>query len=188
MSELAGSDYMGEVDLFGLDEFGEPVGLKTMWGALIGSGLGTGLAIGLRRFSTAGSMWANNAEGVAFLLTSAVGGAMVASHKTRAAGWTAIAASAVNNGLRYLDQMMGGSSMGGWGEATVDPARAFYGHGLGIATTEPRQNLAGAGGLPTLVGHDASLGASASQVQVMGGPALSGLSSLYGATLFGAGK
>ena len=41
----------GNVSLFGLDEFGSPVGLNPMWGVAAGGSISTGTAIAVREFT-----------------------------------------------------------------------------------------------------------------------------------------
>ena len=179
----------GDADMFGLDEFGQPVGLNPLWGAIAGSALGTGTTIALRRTALPGSTTARYAEGIGGLVAAAAGGVMAVFPGSRAAGWTAIATAALNNGLRQLDQYLQMQAvststappMRGWGEVTFEPRQALK--GLDMVTAEERTALGSP--MPTLVGDNGlSRNPAAGQVRLLGGPPMSGLSSHWGATLF----
>lgn len=94
---------VGDVDMFGLDEFGNPAGLGAGWGAMIGGGVATGAAIIFRQLgktSTSVYYWS---EGLGALLGAATGGLMMISPKTRHAGLAALGVSLLTNGLRQIE-------------------------------------------------------------------------------------
>lgn len=102
---------MGQVDLFGLDEFGQPVGMNPLWGAVIGGGIGTGTAIAVRALSAGYGPGATTfdyhkwSEGIGFAVGAATSGLLMAFPGTRAAGWAGMAVTFMTNGLRQLEQM-----------------------------------------------------------------------------------
>ncbi len=91
----------GSVDLFGLDEFGQAVGPYPAIGAALGVGVQTAAAILVRRF-TAQDKWS---EGIGAVVGMAAGAGMMAMEKTRAMGWTMVAASGVGGLLRQLETL-----------------------------------------------------------------------------------
>lgn len=180
---LGARDY-DDVDAFGLDEFGAPAGLNPMWGAAIGSGLGTVAAIGLRQTDPTGFM-ARHAEALGFGAAAVASGAMIFFPGSRAAGWTGLAAAFLNNGLRALEQYV---LKGGLSGVVIEPTTAFAGRGgLGMVdierTTAFRGGATGLGRgseLPQLVG--ATLQSASDHVQLVGGPALNRFAGHWGAT------
>lgn len=177
---LGAADDFDDVDAFGLDEFGQPRGLNPLWGAVAGSGLGTVVAMGARRWG--GATLGKHAEATGFVAAAAAGGAMIAFKRSRAAGWTALAAAFLNNGLRAVEQYFMSPSMDGWGGVVVNPTTSFQGSGMGLVEISPTTSFQDAQ-LPELVG--ASLQQASQHVQLVGGPALNAHSSHWGATLFG---
>lgn len=104
---LGNDEEMGEVDMFGLDEFGMPAGGDAMWGAVVGGGIGTGVAMIARAMTPATSKVHQFSELTGLLAGVAAGGIMYAAgEKTRRMGLAAIAAAAVTNGLRQLEQSL----------------------------------------------------------------------------------
>lgn len=182
---------IGEVDLFGLNEFGEPEGMNPTWGAVIGAGLGTGTAIAVRALATPGGSFDYHkwAEGIGFLVGGATSGVMIAFPGTRAAGWSGLAASFLACGLRQIEvlfqtteQVTGIGApvierLDGFGITVPEYVPQMYGvAGAQVSNGRPPVDLmGGAGALP----HS-----SAQAVEVMGAP-LSGLGAHFGATLFG---
>lgn len=171
---------LGDVDAFGLDEMGQPVGLNPVWGAVVGTGLGTVGAIATRQFAP---KLAKHSELVGFGLSALASGTMIFFEGTRAAGWTGLASAFLNNGLRQMEQMFFAPSLteaaaaAGVGAAVIDPAEV-----LGLTEINPAQVL-GNTQLPTLVG--ASVGDASQHVQLVGGPALASHSGHWGATVMG---
>jgi hypothetical protein len=98
-------DGVGEVDMFGLDEFGQPVG-DAMWGSVIGGGIGTGIAIMTRAMTKPTSKIHQFSELTGLLAGGAAGGVMMAFPATRRMGVAAIATAFVTNGLRQLEQSL----------------------------------------------------------------------------------
>lgn len=171
---------LGNVDAFGLDEMGQPVGLNPVWGAVVGTGLGTVSAIATRQFMPE---YAGKSELIGFGVSALASGAMIAFEGTRAAGWTGLASAFLNNGLRSIELMMfapGAAEAAinaGMGEVVIDPTEA-----LGLIEIEPTQAL-GNNEMPELVG--ASIGAASRHVQLVGGPGLADHASHWGATVMG---
>jgi len=191
-------DYDG-VDLFGLDEFGQPAGLGTNWGALIGATVQTGTAIAMRQMVGKNKY----AEGYGALAGVLVGGAMWAmKHRARAAGVTTMLVSAINGGLRQMEVLMfakeaakqgaadaaaeaeKSGNTDGMGRVEIEPSAT-----VGLPTIEPSATISGAGlGMPPqLVGagnYGMSDNPAAKQAELVG-PGVSGLGSHFGSTLFG---
>lgn len=187
MTKKLESDLNGDVDAFGLDEFGQPVGLNPVWGAAVGTGLGTVSAIATRQFMP---RFAEHSELIGFGVAALASGAMVAMPGTRAAGWTGLASAFLNNGLRQLELMFFRQSIA---EAAADASLAPSSGDMQGVVVDPTQSLGeveidrteslGAGDMPQLVG--ASLSAANEHVQLVGGPQLAAHSGAFGATLFG---
>jgi hypothetical protein len=218
-SALGAYDYsdMGQVDLFGLNEFGMPEGMSPLWGAVIGGGVGTGTAIAVR--ALAGTTdYGKYSEGIGFLVGAASSGLLMAFPGTRAAGWAGLAVSFMTNGLRQLEEMFTKSTpVAGWGAATIEPLNGVVIeslspgtrdiNGFGVAdiqqVPEAYGTIPGVYGpeLPQLMGvagpqisagrppidllQSASLPENSYHVGIMNGPALHGLGTHYGSTLFG---
>jgi hypothetical protein len=180
----------GSVDLFGLDEFGQPVGPYPAVGAALGTAIQTGAAIAVRRF-TKKDKWS---EGIGGAVGVVAGAGMLMLPKMRAMGWTAIAASLVGGGLRQLEVVMSKQEgakqdaaaaaktvdeTNGMGLVEIEPTAA-----LGLPTIEPTEML---GMPPQLVGagdYGLSQNPAAQQAQLVG-PGVSGLGSHFGSTIFG---
>ena len=216
MSDLGRhDDEYGSVDLFGLDEFGQPVGL----GAPVGAGLGilfqTGTAIAVRRFTDM-DKWS---EGIGAVVGAVAGGAMMAMADARHAGMTAIIASVVSGGLRQAEQLMSakeavkqeavkknGDKTAGWGLPTIEPSwSAFPGeltpqNSLGYPVVQDQFIVPGSMGPGTTSQFEGNLGMPpqlvgagdyglsqnpAAQQAALVGPGVSGLGSHYGSTIFG---
>lgn len=178
---------LGGIDAFGLDEMGQPVGLNPVWGAVVGTGLGTIGAIATRQFAP---RLAAHSELIGLGLSALASGGMIFFEGTRAAGWTGLASAFLNNGLRQMELMYFAPKLaeaavdaasagvqGHWGEVVIDPTEA-----LGLVEINPTQAL-GEGNMPTLVG--ASLAAASDHVQLVGGPSLAEHGGHWGATVMG---
>lgn len=160
-NDLGGGDLgaYDDVDIFGLNAFGEPGGIAPLYGAMLGSGVGTLAAIGVRSFKPE---WAKYSEVVGLAAGVLAGGAMLVSPSTRYAGWVAMASAALSNGLRavesYFRPTNGGFVLTGLGEQRVQKVGAFAGAGLGIQQAE-RLNGLGSGPMrgqrkmPSLMGQ-----------------------------------
>lgn len=186
------------VDLFGLNEFGENVGARELWGAVLGTTMSTGVAIGARALGGPGI--AKYSELIGLTTGALAGGVMIAMKSTRAAGWTAVAVSVVGSGLRFIEQMLVSPAAGAV-DGTVIERLDRYGNNtpMGATVLEPLagaqlgatvlEPLAGAqvGATQPPVNRQINTGlpAHAGFVKAAGGPALSGLASAYGGTIFG---
>lgn len=183
------------IDLFGLDEFGQPVGGLSVYGGLIGGVTQTAAAMVFRRVTTNTTM-NKFSEGLGGVVGAIAGAAMwFAGDDYRAAGVSAGLTALVTGALRQAEVslMPVAGASAGWGMVSVDPqymvpgSSGMSGYGLGLATIEPSASLRGLQGPPQLVGAGSyGLGDNpgASQVQLQGGPAISGLGAHFGATLF----
>jgi len=202
----AQEDYMGSVDLFGLDEFGQPVGLGANWGAAIGAATQSSVAMAVRRFTD----FADYAEGIGAALGAGAGAIMLAFPGARNAGWTAAITSLVSGGIRQIETMMGPSAADIARMQALVTAVSPGTNGIGLPTVEAQQLVPGSAGmsgvslgLPTIEAT-ASLGAAAGppqlqnagdyglannpaaqQAQLVGAPGLSGLGGHFGSTIFG---
>jgi hypothetical protein len=149
---------VGDVDMFGLDEFGGAT-REDMWGAVIGNGTATVASIAIRKLTKPYSTYSKYSEGIGALVGAAAGAIMYAFPKTKGMGMSAIANAVIGNGLRQLEQsflapspaeqmkamedaMAAVSGMlpskGGWGNVTIDPTAVIQPYqGLGIHTIEP---------------------------------------------------
>lgn len=175
---------LGDVDAFGLDEMGQPVGLSPMWGAVVGTGLGTIGAIATRQFAP---KMEKHSELIGFGLGALASGSMIFFEGTRAAGWTGLASTFLNNGLRSMEKMFftpslpeaaAAAAVDGIRGAVIDPATV-----LGMAQVNPATVLGSAReDMPTLVG---SVADASDRVQLVGGPTLASHSGHWGATLMG---
>lgn len=199
------SDYsdMGSVDLFGLDEFGQVAGdpMQMHIGAGVGAAAQAAVTTMLKAKTKSAKMYqfaeligagvgAAAGVGVGFVKKDWKAGGMAAAISAVAGGLTRFAAEKVlakelaANAL----QMTAGAAVptAGWGMATVGPQYLVNG-GLGIAAIEPSATVQGGlAGPPQLVGGNYGLGdnAAAQQVQLQGGPVISGLGTHFGSTLF----
>jgi hypothetical protein len=140
---------------------------------------------------------------------------MMAFPGTRAAGWAGLAVAFMTNGLRQLEKMFVEKEEAAFGAATIEPLNGVVLESLAPGTRDvglgardvayvPEAygtipGVYGAGGVygtpiaGTQIGEappidlmaPQNLPANSYQVELMGGPQLSGLSAHYGATLFG---
>jgi len=153
---------VGDVDMFGLDEFGGAT-REDMWGAVIGNGTATVASIAIRKLTKSNSAYNKYSEGIGALVGAAAGAIMYAFPKTKGMGMSAIANAVIGNGLRQLEQSFLAPSLedqlqalqdlaalqreaaklqlpskGGWGNVTIDPTAVIQPYqGLGIHTIEP---------------------------------------------------
>lgn len=194
----------GAVNLFGLDEFGQVTGMNPLYGAIAGAGFQTVGAIAARRLMTSVAMdkWS---EAIGAGVGVAAGGVMMAFGNTRAAGVTAIATALVNGGLRQIETMMFAPAVAASAAsqaAASAPVAGYFGApviedgygrtvGLGMVQAENRSDaVLGAPRVNVMgppIADSGIAGPAAAQVGLMGGPALSGLGSHFGATLFSNG-
>lgn len=175
---------MAKTDFFGLDSMGQPDG-NPMWGAFVGTGLGTLTAIGVKQYMP---KQAKHAELIG-MGAGVLGGAVLyfAGHKS--SGITSAVSAVLNNGIRALEQVVFKQSaamagLRGLRGVVIEPTQA-----LGMVDIERTQALMGAtadgGGMPQLVG--ANLQSAADHIQLVGGPQLAQHSGAFGATVIGAG-
>ena len=167
LGDTDGFSDVGETDMFGLDEFGQSPG-DSLWGSVIGGGIGTGVAI-ITRAVTKGpaSKLHNYSEAIGMLGGVVAGGVLYfAGDKTKRMGVAAMATALVTNGLRQLEQSLFpptiatqgaevpltneslGRSGGQWGGVVIDRTAVIEPGqgGFGIATIEPGYAVHGGGG------------------------------------------
>lgn len=196
---------LGEVDLLGLNQFGENPGISPIYGTLIGGGVASVAKVALARMGkpnpnfwgfvvgglTAGGMYfagkmtrhaALGAAAGAFLAAGVdwlMGEMLNSGTPTAGVGIPQIQYLNGPMGLPQVEYLNGAGNLGLPGIAPVPPS---YGtipgvYGAGVAGPQfgqsPPVDLLGQGG------------ATQDQVQLLGGPTLSGLASAYGATLLG---
>lgn len=106
LGDTDGFSDVGEVDMFGLDEFGQPAGGDSMWGSVIGGGVGTGVAIIARKMTDPTKTAHKFSELLGLAAGGIAGGVMMAFPGTRRMGWAAVATAFVTNGLRQLENSM----------------------------------------------------------------------------------
>lgn len=142
---------VGDVDMFGLDEFGGAT-REDMWGAVIGNGTATLASIALRRMTKKDSAYNKYSEGIGAIVGAAAGGVMMAFAKTKGMGMAAIVNAFIGNGLRQLEQSLltdksAAAPANGWGIHAIEPGYAVNGANLGIHAVEPGYAVNGAHGL-----------------------------------------
>ncbi len=203
---------LGNVDLLGLNEFGENPGMNPLYGVLIGGGVSAVTSMALSKGNQA-SAATQNADLIGFLAGLASGGALFAMKSTRHAAWGAFAGAFLASGLKWLEGALFGSS--------AAPGAPVAGRGMGLpminalngqmglpmisalngggqmglpsvsSTPHPQGTIPGVAG-PQVSGFGAARGGGARPpVNLLGhqlsagGPNISGLSARYGATLYG---
>lgn len=180
MSDLGRYDEgYGSVDLFGLDEFGQPAGLGSVWGAAIGAAVQSGSAAAIRHFANKHKY----SELYGAMAGVAVGGAMFAmGEKARYAGLTAAVVSLVNGGVRTLEKAM--STKEKVADVTKENTDT---NGMGLVEISPHPTI----GLP-VIEPSAAIGNTVMPPQLVGtdqaelvGPGFGGMGSHYGNTIFG---
>jgi hypothetical protein len=158
LGDADGFSDVGNVDMFGLDEFGEPAGGDSLWGAVIGGGVGTVGAILTRAMTAPTSKVHSYAEALGGVAGAVAGGVMIAFPGTRRMGWAALATALVTNGLRQMEQSFFPGSAGsttaapsGWGGVVIDPTAVIRpGQGFGIHAIEPGYAVQGGFGAPVI--------------------------------------
>jgi hypothetical protein len=199
---------LGNVDLLGLNEFGENPGMNPLYGMLIGGGVSSVTSMALSR-GTPGSAAQQNADLIGFLVGLASGGALWAMKSTRHASWGAFAGAFLASGLKWLEGVLFAPSapaqpVKGMGMPMINALNgqmglpqisALNGGQFGLpsvsATSHPQGTIPGVAG-PQVSGFGAARGGGArppvnllGQQLAAGGPNISGLSARYGATLYG---
>jgi hypothetical protein len=151
-----------KVTFMGTNGLGQVTGMHPAVGAAVSVGAGTATAVGIRKFSSSGTLH-RYSELVGASVGILAGLGMMASPKSRAAGFTGIVATLVGQGLRFAEGLMSGGLSGGLGIVTakqvptlgaaaaynmpsLGAASAYRMPTLGERTVEPRQ-LAGNGGV-----------------------------------------
>ncbi len=185
---------VGNVDMFGLDEYGEiPAGaLSPLWGAAIGGGVSTAAAIATRALwkSPVGQKWS---EGIGFAAGVLAGGAMYFFPKSKHAGIAAILTSFVTSGLRQVETLVMAPKAAGLGMTTFDQIPHVFSTktGLGLVDIQPQgawnPPQGGLGAAPFLVGAGGANLVGADQAQLVGPSGLSHgqLANHYGASITG---
>jgi hypothetical protein len=135
---------IGEVDLLGLDEFGQNPGLSPLYGALIGAGVANLTTIAVEQFADPGQWVFDNSDAVGFGVGLAASAAMYALPSTRHAALASAAAVALSAGLRAVAKLLVGSPKaeaaaaaapgvsGYFGDAMIQPTLPVYGAQLGL--------------------------------------------------------
>jgi len=137
-----------DVDIFGLNEYGEPGGLSAIYGALVGVGVGTLGSIAANSFG--GTSLAPHRELVGLGAGVVAGGIMAVFPSTRHAGWVAMAAAAVGNGLRAVEHYFGSTTVAGYGMPSMQSYPRMSA-GLGIVQANQMNGM----GSPKLMGPPA---------------------------------
>jgi hypothetical protein len=190
------SDEYGSVDLFGLDEFGQPTGPYPAFGAGLGAGIQAGGALIARRMGKD-----KYAEAIGAGVGVAASMAMLLVPKMRTMAWTAFGAALGGGLVRQLENSLvtkekekaaagenataaeKNGEQKGMGLVEIEPTAT-----LGLPTVEPTQALGdGMGMPPQLVGagdYGLSQNPAAAQATLVG-PGVSGLGAHFGSTIFG---
>lgn len=200
---------MGEVDLLGLDAFGNNPGMDALHGTLIGGGISYVVDKLATKSGKDGNVWGFGAG----LLTA---GALYWHWKTRHAALGALAGAFLASGADWLMGKLFGTKEGTglvqpvalnspFGLVQVQDSPPVYGANLGLpsisdvpyaygvaenAYASPPGVAPGGVAGPQLgqappVDLMGEATAQSQQLQLLGGPAISGLAASYGATLLG---
>ncbi len=173
-----------DFDMLGQDPAGRVSGMHPMYGAAIGSGLGTATSEAVQ-FLASGKL-RDHAEGVGFGVATAAGVAMMflGGGSMRAAGWAAILAAAANNGIRYVVDLFMPSTQEAVDKLVVDKLTtdaAMNGYALqALNGAYNLQQLNGAYNFETLSAPPADAG-----LRVLNGPGfqeMSQMASAFGTT------
>lgn len=196
--------HLGNVDLLGLNAFGQNPGMNALYGTMIGGGTAGITSMLAKKFGAPGGAISNNDSLIGFGAGVGVAGLMFTMKSTRHAAWGALLGAFLASGFHWLtDMMAGGGSLKGLG---IPQINALNG-GLGIPMLNnlpaPAGNVAGLGipqinalprpaglGLAQMSPVRAPIGVAGPQ---LGNPQLvglggGGLSSHFGATLVGGGR
>ena len=210
---MARHKMLGNVDLLGLNSFGNPVGLSPIWGTLIGGGVAGGTTL-IVEHTFAGKAQIN-ADLIGFGAGLATSALMYAMPRTRHAALGAVLGTFLASGLRWLERVLlgtvqlpaataqaasqiaqGAPGVQGLGLATTRQlgiARTRALNGLGLSTTAAVPQSRGT--IPGVAGPRIGAGgppvnllgqrsAGQTQVALMGGPMTHGIAGHYGATHF----
>ena len=176
---------LGNVDLLGLNEFGENPGMNPLFGVIIGGGVAGVTSLALSRSTNPTGTAAQNADLIGFLAGLASGGALYAMKSTRHAAWGAFAGAFLTSGLKWLENALFGvapaavvaaatavttgatpAPLKGFGLPMINP---LNGARLGIPSITPL-NGGGGFGLPSISATVAPQGA----IPGVAGPQVSG--------------
>jgi hypothetical protein len=202
---------LGKIDLLGLGAFGPGGNMNPLYGALIGGGTSGVTAMVLRHTGR------RHPEAYGFAVGLAVSGAMFAMKSTRKAAVASVVGTVLATGIALFERVVLGAATAptpvvAAGEQVlqglgIPDIRALNGlgipdvralNGLGVPMVSERTPPAGA--IPGVAGTQLGgpgqppvnlLGPGSPQsisLLGMGGPAVHGLSSAYGATLLGGGR
>jgi hypothetical protein len=193
---MARRKFLGQIDLLGLNSFGQNPGMNPIIGTAIGGGIAGVTTIVARR---AGS---GKAELVGLGAGLAASAAMYAMKSTRHAALGAVLGAFLASGLAFVEKVAFGP-LAGLGipqmrALGIPQMRALNGLGLPAASNVSHPH----GTIPGVAGSQlAAPGGGAPPVSLMGqplqaamhllgvgGPAVHGLASAYGATLLGGGR
>ena len=178
-------DSPGIADVWGLDEYGNPVGVSEGVGAAVGLLVSFAGKEVVQRFApqssttTPGALsgWQINAEGVGLGAAAVVCGGLMLAEKTRRAGWIGLALAGLSSGPRWISDMI-------TGYVSMPAAAAPPAAGIGAYMMQqlvPAQ-MAGAGlGAPLVQQFGPSLGAPNPALLTGLAPQLSGLTHQFGA-------
>jgi hypothetical protein len=151
MTRNLGGDGSGEELGRGYDDVDifEPGGLSAIYGALVGVGVGTLGSIAANSFG--GTTLAPHRELVGLGAGVVAGGIMAVFPSTRHAGWVAMAAAAVGNGLRAIEHYFGSTTgTGAYGMPSMQSYPRMSA-GLGIVQANQMNGM----GSPKLMGAPA---------------------------------
>lgn len=186
-----GAHDMGDVSLLGLDEFGEPVGPSAAWGALLGGGVSTGTAIGVRMAVGPTSKWFRRSEAIGMGAGIVAGGALMAFKGTRHMGLGALLTAVVTGLPRVLEMHLASYAGKAFSGTEIERIPSLNGAGFGITTMEQVPTLGAPPLSPQLL--------SAAQSGINNNPAvqslpaalamsLQGMGLSYGTSSIGAGR
>ncbi len=205
---------LGNVDLLGLNSFGNPVGLNPIWGTLIGGGV-AGVTQMTVKHTASGNVQMNS-DLIGLGAGVATAGLMLSMKGTRHAAWGALLGAFLVSGLSWLERVLlgtvalptataqvasqvaaasggGGGAMSGLGIARTRQLGLSTTRQLGISTTaqvpHARGTIPGVAGLRLGNGQPpvslmGQRSAGAAQVALMGGPQVHGVAGHWGATHF----
>lgn len=195
---MATAKLLGSVDLLGLNNFGEPVGMSPLWGMAIGGGTAGATSMLLAKMGKAPA----RADLLGFVAGLATGGIMYSMKATRHAAFGAFAGAFFASGLRWIGRALFGDASApvagrGVGLPAINalngqmglPSISALNGQMGMAsisnTSHPYGTIPGVAG-PQMSGHMGAPPVSLlGQRLGAGGPQVSGLSARYGATLLG---
>lgn len=191
---MAKKRMLGQVDLLGLNEFGQNPGLNPIFGVLIGGGVSGTTALALRHATTGTPQKYADAIGFGTGVLTSI--ALLFMPATRHSGWASLAGAFLATGLRAIESAFSSSgsvgipmiehlglpqiqALNGFGMHQIGPIPQSYGTIPGVAGTQ----LGGNGGPPVdLMGGQSTV---QQQATLLGAPHTSPMANAYGANLFG---